>query len=163
MIILQIIAGIFLVPFTALIIILFNLYLIHWTYLLFILFLALLYSALWGLVFFTSGAAVWAFMILAILYIIRMRRLAARMHAKNNDKNYPLICGKISSKKDKVKVTFLFPLSFLKVLKLLPSIISKKTVLSIEMHKLVDLIAIYSKGTLIDVTSDEVDVYIEVK
>lgn len=167
MIIFQIIAGLLLIPLTALLFILFNLYLINRIYLLFISFFFFIYAALCGLVFLNFSIAAWVFMILVILYVIRMSYLATKLRAKNKGKNYPLVRGKISSREDKFHVIFLFPLSFLKIFKLMPNFISReiirKTRLDIELSELVDLILDCCIGTQVDIASNDGNLFFEIK
>lgn len=167
MILFQIIAGILLIFLSALILILFNIYLIHWIYLLIVAAVAFIYSILWSVVFQDVSTTAWVFITLAILYMIRMHHLVSRLHGKVNGKNYPLVRGKIRSKKFKFYIVFLFPLSFLNILKLLPRFIikelSRNTGLNIDIPKIISLILDYSIGTRIELRNNEADIYFEIQ
>lgn len=166
MIILQIIAMLLLVPLTLLTLLIFNVYVTHWLYQLFAVFFMMIYSLLWGLVFLHFNVAVGIFMLMLMVYIIRMSCLARRLYSKKMMK-YPAVRGRIKSRENKLRMTFLVPLSFLKIIKLLPDALnrelSRKTGLDIELSQLVDKILEHSKGTLIDIKSGNEEVYIEIK
>ena len=151
---------------SALLLILFNLYLKNWIYLSLITVFILIYTALFSFAFLSTKGAIIFLLILISLYIIRMKSLAAR-YVKDNDSNYPVIKGKFRGKHFKFRTTFFFPLAFLKILKLIPKSInreiSKEIGLGIELSKLIDLILEHSKGTKIDITNEELELYFEIQ
>lgn len=167
MIILQKLAAIVLIPLTGLLLILFNVYSRHWLYFLLIGFFVLIYSFFWGLVFVNSSIAAWVFMLFCILYVIRIGYLACKLSNKSSNKNYPLVKGKISSSKHKFYMIFFLHLGFLNIFTLFPNYISRKlsekTKLNIEIPKLINLILVHSRGTRIEVNSDEADIYFEIQ
>lgn len=166
MIFFQIIASILLVPLTLLMLLLFNVYLMHRVCLLFILLFGLIYSYLWCLVFLNPKATLWVLMVLTIFYIIRMIFLTYKVRSKNNS-NTPFVRANIKSKKDKFHIIFLFPLSFLNIFKLLPRFIRReitiKTRQNIEINEFMELILACSIGTRIEVVDDENDIYFEIQ
>lgn len=166
MIILQILAGILLVPFTAVLLILFNVYLKHWIYILCITCVALFYSLLCSLLFLHTSTIAWVFMLLTILYVIRMSYLDYHIQTQTNDNKHPLLRGKIKIKNG-LSMTLYFPLSFLSIFKLLPKSVSQKltrqTKLNIEIPALINLIQEHSKGTRLEVITNETMVYFEIQ
>jgi len=167
MIIFQILAGILLIPLAIVALIIFNLYLINWIYLLFILIFAAIFSGLCGLVFYSFNVAVWVFTVFTILYTIQMIYLVVKLPAKDNEGSYPLIRGRIWSREDKLFIAFLFPLSFLKIIKLMPTSISKKiakqTRLGIAVPELIELIFKSCRGTYVNIKTEDADIFFEIK
>jgi len=151
---------------SVLLLILFNLYLNNWIYLSFITAFILIYTALFSFAFLSTKGTILFFTILVALYVIRMKLLATR-YTKDNYSNYPVIKGKFRGKKFKFHTTFIFPLSFLKIIKLMPKKfnreISKEIGLDIEFSKLIGLILEHSKGTKVDITNEKADLYFEIK
>ncbi|EKD71301.1 MAG: hypothetical protein ACD_46C00220G0005 [uncultured bacterium] len=159
MIIFQLFVVILLLPLTLLMLVFFNLYLLHWGSLLLISMFFLIYSVFWGLLFFNTSVIVFVFVSLAILYFIRMRYLTA-------EKNYPHVRGDIKIKKYKFHIAFLFPLSFLKIFNLVPGLskkIAKKTGYDIDMPNLMDFIMSHCAGTRIDITNNETEIQFEIQ
>lgn len=111
------------------------------------------------------GILGWMFMILVILYTIRMKYLGYSLCNKAKSKSYPVVRGKITSKKENFRLIFFFPLAFLNIFKLLSSWANKELAVKtgLEMGELVDLILSNSIGTLIEITDDEADIYFEIQ
>lgn len=171
MILLQILAGIVLLPLTILMLLIFNLCLIQRIYLFFVASYVLVYASLFGFVFYDVGVAGWVFGLMSAFYVIRMCLLTRRLSNekdRRNPRKYPVIQGNINikSKKQKCRASFLFPLSFLGILKWLPKAASqelkKKTRLDMDISQLVDCIMIYSLGTHVEVISEDADIYLEI-
>lgn len=165
MIILQILALLILIPFTALLIIPFNIYLMQWMYLILVTIIGMLYAALCGLVFHNFHGAIFIFIMLTIVYVIRMGSLAAKIKMQPHI-NYPIVRGKIKNKKSIFNATFLCPLSILKILKLMPNCINKaiarNTGLDIQLSDVVDQVLDRCRGTRIEIANDEIDILFEI-
>lgn len=163
MIILQIIATLFLIPFTMLLLVLFNIYVINWLYFALMTIVGIIYASVFGLLFNSVIAGVCIFIILTMLYVNRMRYLAEQCNqVKNKDLTLIRACIKCIG----IKLILLFPLSFLKILKRFPACWSKKllmkTGLNIEFSSLIDLILNRSKGTQIEIHSHNVHLNFEI-
>lgn len=167
MILFQILALILLVPLTVAMLIIFNVYLLQWFYLLLIVCFALLYSFLCGLVFFHFNTAVCVFMILVVLYIARMSYLSYTIKDDNQDNRYPSLRGKIKAKICPFLLVFVFPLSFLRVFKLLPDAVNrkfrKKIGMDITMSAFVDLIVNSGRGMCVEIARDGTEIFLEIK
>jgi hypothetical protein len=167
MIVLQILAGLLLVPLTALMLIIFNVYATNWVCFLIISFFNVIYACLCGLLFLHSCVIAWVFILLSLLYIMKMSRIPCKFFSNRNSKKYPSVRAKIKSKYCKLHITFLFPLAFLKIIKLLPNKVSRelsrKTGMDINIHDLVDVVLDASIGTRIDIQADDVEIYFEIQ
>lgn len=162
MIIFQILGFILLIPLTALMLLIFNVYTTQKIYLGAITIFGILYSALCGFVLQNFNVIFWVCSILTLLYIIRMRKITTQVHAKKT--GYSFVRGAIRI--PYFDMDFIFPLSFLKVLKWVPNVISKKISKKIGSEiiffNLVDLFLSSCIGTQIDVKSDVAEIYFEI-
>jgi|GEM_PF-4358959 hypothetical protein len=160
MILLQMLAVIMLVPFTLVMVILFNIYLLHWLYLSFITLAGFLYASLFAFTLNTNISI--TFLILVMLYAIRMNYLVYRLCAKSADNPYPVLYGNIASQRYKLHFAFYFPLTFFNLIKLLPDSvcreITQKNGLSFELADLLDLVLKQSTGTRIDINNNHTNI-----
>lgn len=165
MIIFQLFALLILMPFTVLLIIPFNIYLIQWLYLTLITIVGILYAGLCGVVFHNLNGAILIFCILSILYMIRMKHLASKFKNQPNI-NYPVARGKIKVKKNIFSITFLCPLSILKILKLMPNCLNeaivRNTKLDVQLPDFIDQVLNRCRGTRIEITNEEIDILFEI-
>lgn len=167
MILLQIIAAIALVPMTAALLFLFNFYLLHRVYLFFMACYFIVYALLFGFIIYSLNLAWLGLGLISLLYGVRLWSLMHRLSDKKRRRsaNYPVIQGKINAQG--YRAAFLFPLSFMRILKFLPFAaieeFMKKTGLDMTIPQLVDFIMIHSLGTHIEIISEGVDIYIEIK
>lgn len=160
-------AGILLLPFSVLMLIVFNVYLRNWIYLAGVTVLALIYSLLFGMAFNSLLAVISVFVLLAVIYVVRMRYLARQFQSKYHNKSYRALKGRIKSKNFNWRAELYFPLQFLHLLRLLPHSVSQKlmekTNLDIGIPELVDRVLFYSLSTQIEVVTEDVDMFFEVK
>lgn len=85
MIILQILAFLLLIPFSILVLIFFNLYVLNWNFLMIVALIGFIFSGFCGLLFLSMKVVVWTFVILAIFYVGRMKYIATKYFAKNEN------------------------------------------------------------------------------
>ena len=119
-----------------------------------------------GLMFSSLHVAICVFLALVIFYALRMYYLSLTLKTTNTRKNYPVLRANIRIK-HKFHFILFFPLSFLKVIKLIPDALAKKIMsqarLKMGLSELVDLVIDSCKGTCIDITNDEADLFFEIK
>lgn len=164
MIILQLFAALVLFPFSILMLIVFNIYLTNWLYLILVTIFGTIYASLFGLLFQSMTTGICFFIILTVLYIVRMIYFAANYRVRDSSTNLHLVRGSI--KCIGMNLVLLFPLTFLKILKIFPASWSKEIVnkagLDLEISSIVDLILNCSKGARVEVNSGGVYLYFEI-
>lgn len=160
MIILQILAGLLLLPLTLLMFIAFNIYCTNGGYVLLLGVFLGIYALLWSTLFAHTTSTFSIFIFLFCLYVIRMMYLAYIMPLHN----YPFITGTIKSKYASYRTVFLIPLSFLNMLKWLPAYIQDAFYAHTKFRipDLINLIFAHSKKTKFQLTHKEIDVSIEI-
>lgn len=167
MIVLQILAGIALVPLTLAMLLAFNFYIRHWIWQLGVIGFLLLYACIIALVFLYTPVAFWAMAIITAIYCLRMRQIALRLKKKKGGKAHPIVKGDIIFHHVKIRTDFAFPLSFLNIARLTPGVINKKlskrSGLEITLGKLIPLILRKGKGTEVSVSTRQADIYFEIQ
>lgn len=157
MIILQILAFLTLIPLTALMLLVFNLYLNHWLYLFFVASFGLGYSALWGLVFQSLSVVIVVYIALSLFYFLRMRSL--------RKPKYLRVKGDFRSKNHCLQ--FYIPLSCLNIFKWFPKKlnreISKDLHLEVDISCWVDQLIGHARGTVIVVQNEAIRLSLEIQ
>ena len=108
MIVLQILAFLALIPFTVLLLISFNIYLMQWIYLSLLTLIGMIYAALCGLVINNIHAGIMVFIVVVVLYFIRMKYILSK--AKHSNVDYPILRGKIKNKNGIFNASLLCPI-----------------------------------------------------
>lgn len=163
MIFLQIFCALVAIAFIPILLIAFNLYVLNWLYLLAAGAFILIYSGLIGFVFFNFTVSIFSFLFISTLYVIRMIHLNKKINLKKKGVSYPIVQGMFKSKEDKIHLGFIFPLSFLNILKKLPKClneeINKQMKLDVPFPTLIAQLQESSIGTKIEVTSTDASLY----
>jgi hypothetical protein len=165
LIILQILAGIVLIPLTLALLLAFNFYIRHWIWQLGVIGFFLLYACIIALVFLNAAVAIGAVAIIIATYCLRMRYMAFRIKKKEVGRPYPIVKGDIIFHHVKFRTELAFPISFLNIARLTPGVVnrklSKRSGLEINLGKLIPLILRKGKGTEVSVSTQQADIYFE--
>ncbi len=165
MIIVNLMAALLLIPLTVILIITFNVYSKHWMFLSALAIFVFLYTTLFG-VLFGSAAAVLLFMLIAILYVIRIKSLARHLQTRRGVNDYPLLRGAIHCKHMRLHMVLYFPLSFLRLCRFLPSAadkeLKKKFGIQVGISELLELIARQSAGAHMEIKHEAFEVNFEI-
>ncbi|GEM_PF-7086126 len=164
MILLQILAFLLFFPMTLILFFLFYIYALNWKGFAIITAFGVMYSLVFGLIFLNMNVAIFIFLILAISYLFRLKCLSNKIR---RDTTYPNVWLQIKNKKEKIKINFILQLSLLKIIKWLPAVISKQISEKLNLHitlpELVELFLKDSSGTKIEIVTEDVSVYFEIK
>lgn len=165
--ILQFLSFLILLPLSVLMLVLFNIYTNHAVYFLLVTVFAALYAALWGLVFMSVIPIYVVFSAWLVLYVMRMSKLKKKYKFENRIFSTPILLGEIKLNPIKLKIKFIFPLSFFKFFKLLPKSasikISHKLGVVIQIPKLIDEILLNSSGTHVGICTEQADVQLTIQ
>lgn len=164
MILLDIAAAVLLIPLTLFMMILFNVYVQHWLYWAGITLFGWFYAVYFAWIVNANSTGV--FILLIILYVIRMKYLAYQLHTRSD--HYPVLQGQFKNRNIRLHMGFYFPLAFLNLLKLLPTRIINRELTrqlgsEIEITHLIDLVLDHSKGARIEINHEQIDFCIEIQ
>lgn len=154
----QILAGLLLVPLTIVVLLLLNIYVNRLGYILFLQVFAAVYALLWNVII--PGSVTIVFAVLVSLYLIRAFLVSRSLKNKIRAKN--VMRCRVRDVKKKFYMFFTFPFSFLRFLKILPGAGNKKVGHEITLANLVDVILQNSAGTKLEVSDRGVDLYFEI-